>query len=116
MEEGYKITPEMSKAHPSICLDCEHGRKPWSEELARQGYVGCFKHLRIAADEFDMARLHLDWKGIPQHIVDNGVFEQAATGWVCQGRPHQQENGSAFNGILMTVGCSKCKYFEPKKR
>ena len=113
MEEGYKITPEMSKAHPSICLNCEHGRKPWSEELARQGYVGCFKHLHIAANEVMKSQLNLDWEGIPQHIVNNGTFEQAATGWVCQGRPHQQEIGSAFNGILMTIGCRKCKYFIP---
>ena len=115
MAELYTITPQMMKDHPSICHGCEHARKPWSEELARQGWIGCFKHLRLAADEFAMARLHLDWDGIPQHIVDNGSFEQAATGWVCQGRPHQMESGSAFNGILMSVGCTKCIYFQPYK-
>lgn len=114
METAYTFTPEMIQEYPSICHDCEYARKPWSVELAKQGYVGCFKHLRLAADDLAKARLHLNWENIPQHIVDKGEFEKAATGWVCQGRPDQEETGGAFNNILMTVGCKKCSYFEAR--
>lgn len=110
METNYSFTPEMIQANPSVCHGCEHARKPWSKVLAVQGYVGCFMQLHLADNPYK----RLDWDDIPQHIVDNGVFDKAGTGWVCQGRPDQEETGSAFNNILMTVGCKKCMYFQSR--
>lgn len=91
----------------SICKNCIWARKPWSEELLKKGYVGCFKHLYlIKVNPFisqDTAALR---------IVNSGEFDEAATGWVSVARLNEKISDNAYNGILLTKGCTKCAYHE----
>lgn len=91
----------------SICKNCIWARKPWSEKLFNEGYIGCFKLLdmikRSPSVSQDIAVLR---------IVSSGEFDEAATGWVSVARLNEKVSDNAFNNILLTKGCTKCAYHE----
>lgn len=91
----------------SICRTCIWARKPWSKELLKDKYIGCFKHLNLLkenpSDSQDTAALR---------IVNSGEFDEAATGWVSVARLNEKVSDNAYNGILLTKGCTKCAYHQ----
>lgn len=93
----------------SICKNCIWARKPWSEKLLKEGYIGCFKHLNLLkenpSDSQDTAALR---------IVDSGEFDEAATGWVSIARLNEKVSDNAYNKVLLTKGCTRCAYHKTK--
>lgn len=93
----------------SICKNCTWARKPWSEELLKKGYIGCFKHLDLLkenpSESQDAAALR---------IVKGGEFDEAGTGWVSVARLNEKTSDNAFNHVLLTKGCTRCAYHKTK--
>lgn len=91
----------------SICKNCTWARRPWSEELLKKGYVGCFKHLDLIKENPFVSQ-----NTAALRIVNSGEFDDAATGWVSVARLNEKVSDNAFNNILLTKGCTKCAYHE----
>ena len=90
-------------------MTCVMARRPASDELLRSGWIGCFQHLALCE------KLFIDQDKAAAKIVSEGYFEKAVTGWVACATLEQKEYMRSVNGVLMTIGCTKCHYYEPKK-
>ncbi len=80
----------------SICYNCENARKPASDQIMNQGYVGCAEFAR---------KEHYDF------IIE---AEELAEGWVDLKSRFTLNRGSGIttNKQLLTVGVKKCKQFQ----
>lgn len=91
----------------SICKNCIWARKPWSETLLKEGYIGCVKHLELIKVNPFMSQYTAALR-----IVNSGEFDKTATGWVSVARLNEKVSDNAFNNILLTKGCTKCAYHQ----
>ena len=96
---------KMKNKNSSICTDCIFARRPWSDELLEKGYIGCFKHLELLKGGINQDEAAMK-------IIRSGEFAEAATGWVSQAKLGEKNTDNAINGILMTVGATRCAYHE----
>jgi hypothetical protein len=92
----------------SICKNCIWARRPASKDLLQSGWIGCFQHLALCE------KLFIDQDEAATKIVSEGSFEKAATGWVACATLEQKEYMRSVNGVLMTIGCTKCPYHQTK--
>lgn len=104
---NYEYTQEMMDQNPSLCHNCDNARKPASESLAQEGYVGCAMHFSLARQEGGDMESAL-WK-----IIKGAQLDKAVTGWVTPLRLNTKaRESSAFNCVLMTKHCTKCRFFK----
>lgn len=89
----------IKKAYPSICHNCEHARKPASNDNTRLGYVGC--SLRAIKNRA------FDW----DQIVE---AKEIAEGWVdLKSRLSLEKNSGIITNLqLLTIGVTKCLQFD----
>lgn len=90
----------------TICLTCEKARKPWSDELAKQGYVGCCMFViqsRITKEDDNEER----------DISFLLKAKEAAEGWVdLRSRPNGKGSGIVTNFQLLTLEVEDCKEYQ----
>lgn len=87
-------------AHPSICYGCENDRRPWSENLRAEGYVGCAEYLRRDQSNVDFV----------------GPAKELVTGWVDLRSDifSLKCSGVLTNEQLMTLGVQSCEAYKKK--
>ncbi len=79
----------------SICYNCENARKPASDQIMNQGYVGCAEFAR---------KEHYDF------IIE---AEELAEGWVdLKTRIFGKKSGVITNLQLLTKEVKTCKEFQ----
>ena len=82
----------------TICIDCINARRTWSEELQKDGYIGCTKL-------YDEGGFNLD-------AIDAAVV---GTGWVdLRAYPFTDSQGVMTNGMLVTCGTRKCPAYRKR--
>lgn len=83
----------------TICIDCIHARRTWSEELQNEGYIGC----RMLNDET---------RNFNIHDVEAAVV---GTGWVdLRAYPFKASGGILTNDMLVTCGTRKCPAYRKR--
>ncbi len=107
----YTITNKMLKKHPSICHDCVNARKPASEQLAQEGFVGCANHIALTMDPNDHNVFLLSMDEAAAIMYEKITAENAGTGWVYPARLKDNgDPGIMVNGVLLVKGCTGCPW------
>lgn len=89
---------EIISKYPSICYYCNNARKPWSDELRNEGYVGCCGRVLDYPNEFDY------------DVILEG--KEVAEGWVdLKSNIFGNGSGIATNYQLITFKIKKCRKF-----
>jgi len=85
----------IKKKYPSICYSCDNSRKTWSENLMKEGNVGCCIY----------ATSSMGVEGILE-------AKQIAEGWVDLRSPiFGEKSGVTTNMQIITKEVKKCKWF-----
>ncbi len=87
----------------SICYGCKFARRVASEELEKEGYVGCC---------FPVVNERNGFAVDPEYSFVK-VGEEVAEGWVdLRSAPFGKPSGVTSNCQLITLGIEKCSKFE----
>jgi len=108
----YIYIKAMRDACPSLCHTCTKARKPCSEELAKEGWVGCASMFcdRSNPDEDPKVQLARILRGLKA--------ARMGTGWV---KPvaldNDEESGMmvSYNDVLLTMATTKCSFYDKKR-
>ena len=83
-----------------LCDNCLYRASTWSEELNKQGYVGCKISLVPYINLDDMIKEQQDW-------FDYIDVDQIGFGWIKVG-------GMCYNDQPILKDVKKCKFYEGK--
>lgn len=90
-----KAVNTITSERPSKCYSCEHARKPASEQLQNQGYVGCAVYTRTNSID---------------HVIES---KEGVEGWVdLRARPFGDKSGVITNLQLMTLETKICTAYQ----
>ncbi len=102
-----KTPDEIKINHPSICYNCDHARKPASNALQDEGYVGCaYPLIKLRQTEQDTDELDVSFIG---------EAKQLAEGWVdMRAKIFGNNSGITTNCQLLTLGVGDCSRFQKR--
>lgn len=103
---------ETIKKYPSKCWTCKRARKPASNKMLDEGYVGCTlftEGIKIPEEGEYENSLSVGKRRIVNNIKVKALYE----GWVDlrAGLENRKGSGVTVNSQLLTVEVVDCKFF-----